>query len=217
MARPTSSRRRVLLAGGLTAIGIALVPSPPGEPTLGRVESADTTVDIAGVGDERRIETEAQSPVARYHYRRVDDGFEPTAPINVVFALEDGVGGLERVMAVLDDAGWMRSPEEYTRYAYDAERDRYVRQQATAAETYYGTSGRRHVRCWQFDDLVSMQAHVDTGARPKHGIESYAGARTYVERLYAGADWSVAPNALDLANAQSPDHDGSATLITEGR
>ncbi|MFP9191541.1 hypothetical protein ACLI4Q_07805 [Natrialbaceae archaeon A-CW1-1] len=216
MADPTSSRRRILLAGGLTAVGIALVPSPPGEPTLGRVESADTTVDIAGV-DDRRIETESQSSVARYQYRRGEAGFEPTAPINVVFALEDAVGGLERVMTVLDDAGWARSPEEYTRYAFDAAHDRYVRQQATAAETYYGTSGRRHVRCWQFGDVVSMQAHEDTGARPKHGIESYADTRAYIERLYAGAEWAVTPNALDLANARAPDHDGYATLITEGR
>ncbi|MFP8889782.1 hypothetical protein ACLI4U_08415 [Natrialbaceae archaeon A-CW2] len=207
--------RRGVLAALATGVGVALVPAPPSQPQLGRVQSADGRLQIDGVDAEGTIRDERDSPVARYHYKRTDDGFEPTSPINVVFDLERAPGGLERVMAPLEDAGWVRRLEEYTRYAYDADRDVYVRQQATAAETYYGTSGRRHVRCWQFGSVVSMQAHVDTGARPKHGIESYTDAREYLSRLYAGEGWDVSPRALTLENAQDPDHDGYATVIHE--
>ncbi len=188
---------------------------PPDTELATTVESADAQLTVPGLEDGR-LTDERDSPIVAYQYRQEGSTYRPTAPINLVFDLEEPAGGLDRVMSVLEAAGWVRAPEEYVRYAYDYEADEYVRQEATAAETYYGTSGRRHVRCWQFDTLVSMQAHEDTGARPKHGIESYTDTREYLEKLYAAADWRVTPRALSLENDEPPDHDGYATLITEG-
>ncbi|WP_049924241.1 hypothetical protein [Halopiger djelfimassiliensis] len=217
------TRRTLLRKGGLTGFGtvagIAALPSPPdaamGE---GTVEGAKAPAAVAPWTDGA-ITDEGEAPIARYHYRvdpKADgiDGVAATAPINVVFVTEDG---LERVMAVLEDAGWLRDIEEYTRYAWDREAEEYVRQQATAAETYYGANGRYHVRCWSFEGLVSMQAHEDTSVRPKHGIASYERGRRAIERLYAAAGWSVSPGVIDLQNEKEPDHDGLATVITEPR
>jgi|GEM_PF-657195 len=212
-------RRSAIRRGGLavaaTVIGVSLAPSPPSAHVATTVESADEGLETPGFDGTRLID-ERESPVATYQYRRHDGGFDPTAPMNVIVEVHEEPGGLERVMAVLEDAGWVRSPQEYTRYALEYDTGEFVVQQATAAETYYGTTGRRHVRCWQFDDVVSMQAHRDTGAQPKHGIETYAETREYVGRLYEAAGWNVTPGALDLQNAEPPDHDGKATLITEG-
>lgn len=209
--------KRVGLAGVATVAGIALVPTPPRSPAPATVESSNDVPDIPGVDERGRLIDQHESPIATFQYQEAEDGYEPTAPINVVFSLARSPGGLERVMAVLEDLGWVRGPEEYVRYAYDYDEGTYVIQEATAAETYYGSNGRRHVRCWQFDDVVSMQAHEDSGARPYHRIESYADARTYLESVYAEAGWEVTPNALDLDNATGPDHDhdGYATLIAE--
>ncbi|WP_255681779.1 hypothetical protein [Natrinema sp. SYSU A 869] len=127
----------------------------------------------------------------------------------------DGERGLERVMSVLVDEGWVRNPEEYTRFAWDRTDEEYVRQQATAAQTYYGTNGRRHVRCWSFESVVSMQAHEDTSARPKHGIASYQRGRDTIEAIFAADGWGITPSAIDLQNEKGPDHDGFATVIAE--
>ncbi|SEW26229.1 twin-arginine translocation signal domain-containing protein [Natrinema salifodinae] len=209
--------RKVGVTGVGTAAGVALLPSPPDatDPS-GTVEATEPPAEIADWLGEP-ITDEDDAPIGRYHYEPTSDGFRPTAPFNVVLLPEaDGERGLERVMSVLDDEGWVRSPEEYTRFAWDRETEAYVRQQATAAQTYYGTSGRRHVRCWSFESVVSMQAHEDTGARPKHGIASYRRGRETVEAIFEAAGWRVSPGAINLANEKGPDHDGFATVITEG-
>ncbi|WP_247003916.1 hypothetical protein [Halosolutus gelatinilyticus] len=212
------TRRTLLRKAGVmgigTAIGVATLPSPPESTTTGgTVEGAGPSAVVTPWDDEV-IGDENDAPIARYQYRPRRGGeFAPTAPVNVVLLPDRG--RLERVMGVLENAGWLRNVEEYTRYAWDSETARYVRQQASAAETYYGTSGRRHVRCWAFDGVVSMQAHEDTGARPKHGIASYERGRETVETLYAADGWSVSPGAIDLDNAKAPDHDGVATVIAE--
>ncbi|MCU4926014.1 hypothetical protein OB905_08450 [Halobacteria archaeon AArc-dxtr1] len=218
----SSGRRPILRKLGVAAlgagVGLAALPSPPdASPVDAHVDPAPLS-SLAAEWAEITVDDEDASPIARYQYRAaegVGDGYVATAPVNVVFVPAEETGGLERTMAVLADAGWVAEPEEYTRYAWDRERERYVRQQATAAETYYGTSGRLHVRCWYFEGVVSMQAHEDTGARPKHGIASYERGRRAMEGLYERAGWDVTPVAIDLDNPSDPDHDGFATVITE--
>ncbi|MXV62968.1 hypothetical protein GS429_13000 [Natronorubrum sp. JWXQ-INN-674] len=224
------TRRSLLRTGGLAGIGtlaaIAALPSPPDATPIDRtVEGAEPPDRVTRWSDEP-ITTEAETSIARYQYRpmsaRVDrtdaDAFVATAPINVVVLPDPATGtdgeALEHVMSVLEDEGWLRQPEEYTRYAWDRTEGAFVRQQATAAETYYGTSGRLHVRCWSFDGVVSVQAHEDTGARPKHGIASYKRGRKAMAAIYAEAGWDVSPTAIDLDNARR-DYDGMATVITE--
>ncbi|ELZ11037.1 hypothetical protein C479_09508 [Halovivax asiaticus JCM 14624] len=169
--------------------------------------------DDAGAFDGAHIESEGASPIARYHYEPTADGFAPTCPINVVFPLADAEIGLDGVMAVLETAGWTRYVEEYARYAWDRTQDAYVHQHATAAESALGLHGRLHVRCWELEGVVSMQAHEDTPVRPTHGITTYVGARETIEAIYDAAGWRVTPRALDLANGDAVDHDGLASLV----
>lgn len=215
-----ATRRSLLRKAGLTGIGtiagITLLPSPPDatDPT-GTVEAAEPPAAVSEWIDEP-ITDEDDAPIGRYHYGPTSDGFRATAPFNVVLLPDaDGERGLERVMSVLDDEGWIRNPEEYTRFAWDRESETYVRQQATAAQAYYGANGRYHVRCWSFEGVVSMQAHEDSAARPTHGVPSYQRGRDTIEAIFDGAGWRVSPSAIDLANQKDPDHDGFATVIAE--
>ncbi|WP_290817907.1 hypothetical protein [Halovivax sp.] len=213
--RPTTRRSWVAHAGvaGLAAAGgLALTPSPPDRPAT--VDAAEDAIDAPYQGE--RVADEDDAPIARYQYRAGGDEYVATAPINVVFPLAERAAGLPAVMAVLAEAGWTRDVEEYARYAWDRERERYVHQEATAAETYLGLHGRNHVRCWEFEDVVSMQAHEDTPARPRHGIASYADGRAAVEDLFREAGWRVAPDQVDLANERGPDHDGTASIVVPG-
>ena len=207
---------RAAAVGIGTGVGIALLPSPPESTAVPQSESeagiAAGDADFEGPWLESTITTEDETPIARYQYRRGDTGYEPTAPVNVVFVAD--MDGLEGVMAVLEDVGWLRKPAEYVRYAWDRTDERYVPQEATAAETYYGTSGRLHARCWEFEGLVSMQVHEDTGAYPRHGIESYTSGRTAMESLYSAHGWHVLESRVDLENEQH-DHDGLAAVIVE--
>ena len=222
------SRRSLLRTGGLAAVGtlggIAALPSPPDATPIDRtVEASDLSEEIAEWTDGP-ITDETETPIARYQYWKTDadaersdrDGFVATAPINVVLVpdAETDEAGLERVMAVLEDEGWRRRPDEYTRYAWDRTDDRFVRQQATAAESYFGSSGRLHVRCWSFEGVVSMQAHEDSPARPKHDIASYGRGRESIAASFDAAGWNVSPSAIDLDN-DARDYDGLATVITD--
>lgn len=222
MTGTDASRRSLLRTGGLaavgTVVGIGALPSAPSSPERSGVVEATDEADLpervaAWTGEP--IESEDETPIARYHYKPTGGGeYVATAPINVVLVTEADEGGdaLDRVTSVLGEASWT-DPEEYMRYAWDRERKRYVEQQATAAETFYGTSGRHHARCWSFEGIVSMQVHEDSGARPRHTIESYAEARAMIETLFDEAGWAVSPGAIDLANERGPDHDGTATVI----
>lgn len=216
MTTRRSLLRKVGTAGGGTVVGAALLPSPPDatDPS-GTVEAADPPAEAADWIDEP-ITDENDAPIGRYHYEPTPDGYRATAPFNVVALPADGGDrGLERIMSVLVDEGWVRNPEEYTRYAWDRTTEEFVRQEATAAQTYYGTNGRRHVRCWAFEGVVSMQAHEDTPARPKHGVTSYLRGRETIERIFAADGWRISPRAIDLQNEKGPDHDGLATVIAE--
>lgn len=215
-----ATRRSLLRKAGVSAVGtvagITLLPSPPdATDPAGTVEAAEPPAAVADWIDQP-ITDEDDAPIGRYHYEPTRDGFRATAPFNVVVLPEaEGERGLETVMSVLDEEGWIRSPEEYTRFAWDRETESYVRQQATAAQSYYGVNGRRHVRCWSFEGVVSMQAHEDSPARPTHGVPSYQRGRDTIEAIFDGAGWRVSPGAIDLANAKEPDHDGFATVIAE--
>ncbi|ELZ15859.1 hypothetical protein C478_03954 [Natrinema thermotolerans DSM 11552] len=215
-----STRRDFLgkfgLAGVGTVVGAALLPSPPdATDSSGTVEAAEPPAE-AGDWVDDPITDEDETPIGRYHYEPTLDGYRATAPFNVVvLPAAEGESGLERIMSVLVDEGWVRNPEEYTRYAWDRTTEEYVRQEATAAQTYYGINGRRHVRCWSFEGVVSMQAHEDTPARPTHGVTSYLRGRETMERIFADEGWRVSPRAIDLRNETEPDHDGLATVIAE--
>ncbi|MFC6812305.1 hypothetical protein ACFQGT_13300 [Natrialbaceae archaeon GCM10025810] len=230
-----TNRRSLLRMSGLavagTAAGITALPSPPSSAERTGVVGATDVADLPGRVDpwtESTIEREDETPIARHHYQPIASSeYVATAPINVVIVPRSPDGtvyangnrngggaeddGLERVMSVLGDAGWTLDPEEYVRYA----RDRYVEQQATAAEAFYGTSGRHHVRCRSFEGVISMQVHEDSGARPHHTIDSYAEARTVIETLFDEEGWAVPPGVIDLGNERGPDHDGTATVIAE--
>ena len=209
----TEHTRRHVLAG-IAAVGVAgvagfgLAPSPPSRPTTANATEV-ASAPYAGA----TITTESESPIARYQYRPTDDGFESTAPINVVFPLSDSPVALPGVMAVLEEAGWLGPIEEYARYAWDRDAERFVHQEATAAETYLGLHGRLHVRCWAFEGVVSMQAHEDTAARPHHAIASYVDARERIEALFADAGWRITRDRVDLQNGGGGDHDGLASIV----
>ncbi|QRV17019.1 hypothetical protein JMJ58_09200 [Haloterrigena salifodinae] len=222
------SRRSLLRTGGLAAVGtlggLVALPSPPeATPTDQTVEAAALPDAVSGWTDDR-ITRETETPIARYQYRataadpdRTDrETFVATSPINVVLVpnAETDAAGLESVMEVLEAKGWLRDPDEYTRYAWDRTEGRFVRQQATAAESYFGASGRFHVRCWSFEGVVSMQVHEDSAARPKHDVISYDRGRKSIAAAFDAAGWDVSPGAIDLDNDQS-DHDGLATVVTE--
>ncbi|WP_121744119.1 hypothetical protein [Natronorubrum halophilum] len=222
------TRRSLLRTGALTGVGtvaaIAALPSPPNATSIDRtVEGVEPPAAVMEWVDGT-ITDESETPIARHQYQPIDDGvdradfdsFVATAPINVVVVPEIDVegDGLERVMGVLEDEGWLRHPEEYIRFAWDRTDDVFVPQQATAAETYYGTSDRLHVRCWSFEGIVSVQAHQDSGARPIHGIASYKRGRKAMEAIYAEAGWNVSPTVIDLDN-EKRDYEGVATVITE--
>lgn len=193
-----------------SGLGVAALPSAP--------EAEDALMpgdrSPSAAPDERdpAVTTEDDAPYALWQYKPTDDGYAPTSPINVVFPLASSDRGLTDVMAVLADAGWQSAPVEYARYAWHREREEYELQQATAAETFYGTVGRRHVRCWELEGAVSMQAHEDTAAAPSHGIASYRRAQRRIEYLFDDAGWAV-DGTVRFANEKGPDHDGHATVI----
>ena len=210
-----STRRGLLARVGATAVGTGLavlaLPAPPAEPDPEVYE----TVALPESWMEVSIEDEESSPVARYQYRPSGEVFEATAPINVVALPGSQDEPLAPVARVLRDAGWHRTPEEYTRFAWDRREGRYVRQELTAAETYYGLAGRFHVRCWAFEGVVSIQAHEDTEPTPRHGIASYERGREYVRSLFLEAGWAAGASRIDLTNEGGVDHDGKATVLLE--
>lgn len=208
-------RRSFLRRGGIVGLagvgGILTLPAPPTGPAGGSPSAVAADDEFPYQGET--IASEDDAPIARYQYRQDGDEYVPTAPINVVFPLADREAGLETVLEVLDDLGWTRYPEEYARYAWDREGARYLHQKGTAAETYFGMHGRLHVRCWEFEGVVSMQAHEDTAVRPRHGIESYADAEASIAEHYQANGWRLAPTGVDLENARGPDHDGTASIL----
>ncbi len=213
-----TNRRRLLKKAGLygtgTVVGLAALPSrtPRVQAPNNDFPHPETLPELASDG-ATPIEEETTA-FAVWHYKHERSGFRATAPINVVFTLDGTDSDIEDVMSVLDDIGWYRSPEEYTRYAWNYYEDRFEVQHATAAETLFGNVGRHHVRCWQFGNTVSMQAHEDSPGFPRHTIESYESTRTFIEQLYGVRGWSVASAELEFGNDQDPDHDGRVTVIS---
>lgn len=202
--------RRLGVAGAGAAAGVVALPSTP--EADGALMSPERSPSTRTETDEQSVVSEADTPYALWQYKRRGESYLPTSPINVVFPLEDSDEGLSDVTDVLYDAGWYSSPVEYARYAWDRSAGEYVRQYETAAETFYGAVGRRHVRCWELEGAVSMQAHEDTPAAPNHGIASYERAQRRIEHLFDAAGWTV-DDAVRFDNAKKPDHDGRVTVI----
>jgi len=204
---PGLSRRRVLRrAGASLAIGGAGVLALPTAP----VSRVPADVDAGRVDPDAEPVAESETPYGVFHYKPVDGEMVPTAPINVVCPLERTNFG--QVTATCRRAGLTGPPMEYVRYAWDRDADRYRRQEWTGAETVAGVSGRLHVRCWKLAGTVSLQAHVDTPARPKHGIHSYARGRAALERIFREDGWDV-DERRDFRNDKAPDHDGRVSVI----
>ncbi|WP_135820803.1 twin-arginine translocation signal domain-containing protein [Halostella litorea] len=202
--------RRVAAAGAGSALGVAALPTTPEADTELMPRDRSPSADPDDRPPSVRVEDDA--PYAMWQYKATGDGYAATSPINVVFPLSSSDRGLPEVMSVLDAAGWQRTPIEYARYAWHRERETYVLQQATAAESFYGRTGRNHVRCWELEGAVSMQVHEDTPATPNHGIASYERAQRRIERLFDDAGWTV-DGTVRFANEKGPDHDGHATVI----
>lgn len=211
---PGTDRRSLLYRFGVipaVAIGALVAgPSPPDDPVTAGPPERIVTEEVPYAGE--LVTDESETPIARYQYRPAGDGYVPTAPINVVYPVADTEWGLTDVVGVLVDAGWTTRIEEYARYALDREAEQYVFQHATAGESSLGMHGRLHVRCWSFEGVVSMQAHIDTAARPRHGIASYADAREAIVHRFTRDGWAVAPTGVDLENARG-DHDGIAAVL----
>lgn len=217
---PSTTRRSFVRKAGACSLGaigtIAVLGDPPtsrarAEEQFVALSDLDRAPEIAVQAEDGDLSEAAADPFAVEMYKLTADGYRPTAPINLAVVLT-GSHDLSDVMAVFEDDGWRRSPKEYVRYARSPDGE-WVRQQATAAESTFGSLGRSHVRCWSFDDVVSIQVHTDTPALPDHGIETYSEARDRVERLFAADGWRVAHEALAFANEKQPDHDGRVTVI----
>lgn len=209
-ARGGPTRRRLLSAlGGGVAAGLAAGAVLPGvgqSPRPGNVASS-------GVDTETEPAAESAAPYAVWQYKPADGDVlvRPTSPINLVFPLDDR--SFADLVSVFRTAGWYDTQAEYVRYAWDRARERYTEPDYTGTETQIGVAGRLHVRCWELDGTASVQAHVDTPALPKHGIQSYATARAAVEQLFRDAGWTVDENRRELGNDKRPDHDGQASVI----
>lgn len=204
------SRRSLLARAGLTTVGTALavagLPAPhPRQPPERPVEPHDGAVP--------EIADETESPYARYHYSREDDGFEARGPVNVVVALAGTERTLADVMDVFWAAKWVEQPAGYIRFAYDVHHDRYSRPHVTAAQTFFGGFGRHHLRAWDFQGAVSFQAHQDTPARPGHEFASHESTQHLIEWMFHEAGWTVKPDGVYFANETAPDHDGYVTVI----
>ena len=204
------SRRRAIkaIAAGVAGGGLASVLLPGATESPAIEEAAAGPVDA-----EADAVAESETPYAVWQYVPADGGarFEPTSPINVVSPLENG--SFDALVGVFRDAGWYESPAEYVRYAWDRTSERYRLASYVGAETQFGVAGRLHVRCWHLEGTASIQAHVDTPARPKHGIHSYSEGRAAVEALVRAAGWRVDESRLALGNDKRPDHDGMASVI----
>lgn len=198
--------RRAAVATGVTAGAIVVFPSPhPDQPTDRPVE--------AHTGTLPEIELEEESPYALWQYSRERDGYNPTSPINVVFTLAGTDRTLDDVMHVFTNVGWVERPAEYVRFAYNAHTGSYERQHASAAQTFHGGFGRHHIRAWDFEGYVSVQAHEDTAATPEHEIVSYESTKHLIEWLFHERGWSVEPDGASFDNANPPDHEGLVTVI----
>lgn len=214
MSEESVSRRRFLggVGGGLAiALGAGTL-LPDG--TTSPIEPADSFP--ATETSETPLE-ESETPYAIYQYEPVNGGnqFERTAPINVVFPLEET--DFDSVISVFEATGWYHRPAEYARYAYDRETETWHRSHWSGAETIFGIAARLHVRCWELAGTASIQAHIDTPATPRHRIDSYEVGALAVARLFADEGWDIDPDnpeRIDFQNAQSPDHPGSAMVIS---
>lgn len=204
------ARRAFLRRAGATAIGtaaaaLALPSTQPDQPV-------ERPTDAHG-GPRPPVSEETETPYALWQYSREASAFERTSPINLVVTLAGSDRTFDEVLGTIEAAGWVRRPVEYIRFAYNAHRDRYEREHASAAQTFHGAFGRHHLRAWHFDGYVSIQAHEDTAAMPKHEVAAYETTKHLLEWCFDAAGWTVKPDGAHFDNASDPDHEGLVTVI----
>lgn len=200
---------RIGLAGVGAAAGVMALPD--------RTPSATPTrpADLEGPATDERshVTGEDETPYALWQYTRLPGRYVPTQPINVVFTLATSDHTFDDLLTVFREATWFRAPTDYVRFAFNPFLARYEPSHAAVAQSYLGGFGRYHVRCWTFDEFVSLQAHRDTVARPGHGVASHESGKHLVEHLFYEAGWRVTPDAVWFDNAAPPDHEGDVTVI----
>lgn len=206
------SRRQFLRRSGYAGFGMVAgliaIPGTPPPQQLSRPEHLEPATDPV-----HSATSEADSPYALWQYARRWGRYDSTIPINVVVDLGDSDRTLPDVMSVFRLAGWHRQPQEYIRYAYNRSDSGYTRQHASAAQTFYGVAGRHHVRCWAFGDHVSIQAHEDSAAFPKHKVVSFERTKWLIESIFDADGWEVVPDGVSFANGGVLDHTGEVTII----
>lgn len=207
-----ASRRELLgTLGASLALGIGGSLAVPTQPRSALSLADETGVEPATVGEsDGDAPSRTETPYGHWQYQPESEGMEPTSPVNVVFPLANATVG--DVVAVFEDAGWYRRPLEYARYGYDRATEQYELQGWTGAETKVGVGGRLHVRTFALDGTLSVQAHVDSTATPKHEVPSYADAERATVALFLDAGWHRA-DPLFLGNDAPPDHDGSVSVL----
>lgn len=140
--------------------------------------------------------------------------YEITSPINVIFDLpyRDQLD----VSYVLNDAGWTHPMDcEYTRYAWNSNKDQFEAHHNSRATTQCGVwDNRHHVRYWEFGDYVSMQGHYDK--RTTHEVLSYWQTESEIRSIFNDAGWNVGgTREYNLYNEKDdPWHSGYASEIT---
>lgn len=205
------SRRDVLtgIAGGL-ASGAAInwaLPTATSSPLQEESGTGSPPPSTAPIREE-------DTPYAVYQYAPSVGDFRRTLPINVVFPLDHA--SFDDIVDVFEALQWYSRPAENARYAYDRRTASWSRSDWSGAEALFGIAPRLHIRCWELDGTVSIQAHTDTPPSPHHRVRSFADAARATAELFARASWDVDPadpETIDLGNRQSPDHDGQVIVI----
>lgn len=207
------SRRQALTAfgGGIAGgiLGAAVLPetlviSPERgeEPNVRRVDESADPID----------ESERPYAVWQYNYEPDGefDGFSTASPINLISPLENAE--FDDIVSVFQNAGMTSFPLEYTVYAWDRGKQKYLKPTWSGGESYFGLAGRFDVRCWELEGTASIQAHIDSAVLPKHEVKSYARGREIAEHLLTETGWSV-DDRQEFGNDKQPDHDGTVSVI----
>lgn len=206
-----ASRRELLgTLGASLAVGTGGYLLIPTQPQSAYSLADETGIEAAATDDDGPGPDRQETPYTHWQYQSNRDGMESTAPINVVFPLESAT--VDDVVDVFDRVGWYEQPFEYVRYGYNRASDRYELQDWTGAETKVGIGGRLHVRTFTFEGTISVQAHVDSTATPKHEVPSYADGERAVVALFLDAGWHRS-DSLFLGNDAPPDHNGSVSVL----
>jgi len=215
------TRRAFLRKAGLSAVGtvagITLLPSPPDatDPT-GTVEAAEPPSAVAEWTDEP-ITDEDDAPIGRYHYEPTGRRVPRDRSVQRRRAPRSRRRSRPRDRHVRPRGRRVDTqPRRIHAFAWDRQTESYVRQQATAAQGLL----RRQRSPPPRPVLVVRRRRLDASPR---GFRRSADTRSPLLPPGGRHDRSDLrrsrlaglPDAIDLANAKEPDHDGVATVIAE--